>query len=82
MYVRAASDFELAAGLRSAQEAIDYVNKHQVDLLILDIMMNTGIDGLSAAVKIKQAHPGIKIILTTSTSETSWEEKARAVGIR
>lgn len=81
MYVRAASDFELAAGLRSAQEAIDYVNKHQVDLLILDIMMNTGIDGLSAAVKIKQAHPGIKIILTTSTSETSWEEKARAVGI-
>ena len=43
--------------------------------------MNTGIDGLSAAIKIKQAHPGIKIILTTSTSETSWEEKARAVGI-
>lgn len=81
MYVRAASDYELAAGLRTAKEAIDYVDKNPVDLLILDIMMNTGIDGLSAATRIKQEHPEVKIILTTSTSETSWEEKAKAAGI-
>ena len=81
MYVRAASDYELAAGLRNAQEAVDYVEKNEVGLLILDIMMKDGIDGLSAASKIKKEHPEIKIILTTSTSETSWEEKAKAAGI-
>lgn len=81
MYVRAASDYELVAGLRTAQEAMDFIDKNPVDLLILDIMMNTGIDGLSAATKIKNDHPEVKIILTTSTSETSWEDKAKEAGI-
>ena len=81
MYVRAASDYELVAGLRTAQEAMDFIDKNPVDLLILDIMMNTGIDGLSAATKIKKDQPEVKIILTTSTSETSWEDKAKEAGI-
>lgn len=81
MYVRASADYELAAGLRTAQAAIDYVDKHKVDLLILDIMMQDGIDGLSAAEKIKKNHPEIKIILTTSASETAWEQKAKDAGI-
>ena len=81
MYVRAAKDYELVAGLRSAQSSLDYVEENDVDLLIMDVMMADGIDGLSAATLIKQKHPEIKIILTTSTSETSWEEKAREAGI-
>ena len=87
MYVRAAAKYELAAGLRTARESVEYVDNHDVDLLIMDVMMQDGIDGLTAAEKIKKNHPGIKIILTTSTSETSWEEKAeppasRASGTR
>ena len=81
MYVRASANYELVAGLRTAQAAIDYVEDHEVDLLILDVMMQDGIDGLSAAEKIKKNHPEIKIILTTSTSETSWEQKAKEAGI-
>ncbi|MBR5181790.1 MAG: response regulator transcription factor [Clostridiales bacterium] len=81
MYVRASVDYELVAGLRTAQSAIDYVKDHEVDLLIMDVMMQEGIDGLSAAEKIKHDHPEIKIILTTSTSETSWEQKAKDAGI-
>ena len=81
MYVRASSNYELAAGLRTAQAAIDYVDKNEADLVIMDVMMQEGIDGLSAAAKIKQSHPEIKVILTTSTSETSWEQKAKDAGI-
>lgn len=81
MYVRASSDYELVAGLRTAQAAVDFVDSNEVDLLILDVMMQDGIDGITAAEKIKQKHPGIKIILTTSASETNWEQKARDVGI-
>lgn len=81
MYVRASVNYELAAGLRTAQEAVRYVDENKVDLLILDVMMQDGIDGLTAAEMIKQKHPEVKIILTTSTSETSWEQKAKDAGI-
>ena len=81
MYVRAAVNYELVAGLRTAQAAIDYVDENKVDLIILDVMMQEGIDGLSAAELIKNKNPEIKIILTTSTSETTWEQKARDAGI-
>ena len=81
MYVRASTRFRLTASFRTAREAVEYVNGHETDLLILDVMMQEGIDGLTAAGEIKRKHPGIKIILTTSTSETSWEEKARAIGV-
>ncbi|MBR5421394.1 MAG: response regulator transcription factor [Lachnospiraceae bacterium] len=81
MYVRASAGFELVAGLRTAQQAVDYVDGHELDLLILDVMMQDGIDGLTAARIIKEKHPEIKIILTTSTSETGWEQEAREAGI-
>lgn len=81
MYVRAAAGFELIAGLRTAREAVDFLKEHEADLLILDVMMQDGIDGLSAAALIKKEHPQLKIILTTSAAETGWEDKARAIGV-
>ena len=81
MYVRAAIRYELLAGLRTAADAEAYLDGHEADLLILDVMMREGIDGLTAAGEIKRKHPEVKIILTTSASETSWEGKARAIGV-
>lgn len=81
IYVRAAAGYELLSGFRTAQEASDYLNEHEADLLILDVMMQEGIDGLTAAAQIKKKRPAVKIILTTSMSETSWEEKAREIGV-
>ena len=81
MYVRAAVGYELLASLRTAQGAADYLAGHEADLLILDVMMQDGIDGLTAAARIKAIRPEVKIILTTSTSETSWEDKAREIGV-
>lgn len=81
MYVRAAVGYELAASLRTAGEAVEFVDKNDTDLLILDVMMQSGIDGLTAASIIKKKHPEIKIILTTSAAESSWEEKAREIGV-
>lgn len=81
MYVRAAENYELVAGLRTAREAVDFVESNETDLLILDVMMQEGIDGLTAAKLIKAKHPQTRIILTTSMSETSWEEKAREIGV-
>ena len=81
MYVRTSSRYRLLASLRSAEEALRFLEEQDVDLLILDVMMRTGIDGLSAAERIKRAKPALRIILTTSASETSWPEKAKACGV-
>ncbi|MBR5349399.1 MAG: response regulator transcription factor [Lachnospiraceae bacterium] len=81
MYVRAAVGYELVAGLRTAREAVDFLETREADLLILDIVMEDGIDGLTAARMIKEKHPQVKIILTTSTAETDWEDKARSIGV-
>ncbi len=81
MYVRSAVNYTLSAGLRTAQEAVEYLDSNVADLLILDIMMQEGVDGLTAAGQIKKSHPEVKIILTTSASETSWEQKAKAMGV-
>ena len=81
MYVRAAVGYELVAGLRTAKEAVDFLDGQEADLLILDVMMQDGIDGLTAAAQIKTRRPEVKIIITTSASETSWEEKAREIGV-
>ena len=81
MYVRSATNYELITGLRTAQEAVDFISGHEADILILDVMMQEGIDGLTAAKEIKEKRPEVKIILTTSMSETNWEEKAREIGV-
>ena len=81
MYVRADARYQLLATLRSAQEAVSYVETHDVDLVILDVMMRIGVDGLAAAEAIKKSHPQVRIILTTSAAETAWEVQARAIGV-
>ena len=81
MHIRSDPRFLLEASFPTAQEALDWCQTHHPDLLILDVMMQEGIDGLTAAAEIKKKHPEVKIILTTSASETSWEEKARKAGI-
>ena len=81
MYVRADVRYQLLAALQSAQEAVSYVETHDVDLVILDVMMRIGVDGLAAAEAIKKSHPQVRIILTTSAAETAWEVQARAIGV-
>ena len=81
LYVRADARYELLAALRTAQETVDYVDAHETDLVLLDIMMRNGIDGLTAAGEIKRKHPEVRIILTTSSLETTWEDRARAFGV-
>ena len=81
MYVRAATSYELVAGLRTAREAVEYAGSNPVDLMILDVLMPGDMDGLTAAARIKALHPETRIILTTAASETNWEEKARDIGV-
>ena len=81
MMVQSDTRYTLVESFSSAQDAVAYCLRNPVDLVIMDVLMRTGIDGITAAQQIKEQRPEIKIILATSTAEDMWEDKAREIGI-
>lgn len=78
--VHSAADFELAVSFPDADQAVDYVSKRYVDLVIMDIVMQSGQNGLSAAKRIKDIRPETKILIVTSMPEITYIDKARRIG--
>lgn len=81
IHVEMAKKYELATSLANAEEAVAWCMEHPVDLVIMDVMMKYGLDGLTCARTIKNNNPDIKIIIATSTAESRWIEKAKKANI-
>jgi PAS domain S-box-containing protein len=64
----------------NGEEAVDYMNKESADLLILDMIMDPGIDGLETYRRILKLHPGQKAILVSGFSETKLVREAQRLG--
>ena len=79
--VRMSERYELAASLSCAEQVIGFCDEHPADLVVMDVMMKRGLDGLTCARSIKASHPEVKVILTTSTAEAEWIDKARRTRI-
>lgn len=79
--IRESEEFALAASLASALEAVRYVRQHSVDLCIMDIVMTSGMNGLTAAADIKAARPSVKLLIVTSMPEVSYIDRARKIGV-
>ncbi len=59
-----------ASAVASGEEAIVYLKKNTVDLLIIDMILEKGIDGLETYRRIIQEHPLQKAIIVSGYSET------------
>ena len=81
LHVQMSKNYELVSSVASAEQAVAYCMEHPVDLVIMDVMMKYGLDGLTCARTIKNNNPKIRTILTTSTAESKWIEKAKNAGI-
>lgn len=81
MYVKGSDDYELVRSVESAAFADTYVLTGDVDLVVMDIVMNDGSNGLEAAARIKKAMPKVKVIAVTSMADASWIDQARETGI-
>ena len=81
MYVKSSEKYEMVYAVESAAFADTFVLKNDIDLVLMDILMNDGSNGLEAAARIKKNRPDIKIIAVTSMPEASWLKKAREIGI-
>ena len=74
-------DYEVVYTVDTAMFADTYVLNKKIDLVIMDILMKDGSNGLDAAEKIKKLKPEIKIIAVTSMPEVSWMNRAKEIGI-
>ena len=81
MYVKTSDKYEVTYSVESAAFADAYVLKNKIDLVLMDILMNDGSNGLDAAARIKKNSPETKIIAVTSMPEYSWIKRAREIGI-
>lgn len=60
---------EKVSAAYSGQEALDLLEKTQIDVVILDIRM-PGMDGIETLKKIKAGHPLVEVILLTGHGST------------
>jgi signal transduction histidine kinase/CheY-like chemotaxis protein len=65
----------------SGEEAIAYLLQTPTDLLIMDMLMEPGMDGLEAYKRIIKIRPHQKALLVTGFAETSKIEEASRLGV-
>ena len=64
----------------SGEEAVEYMKTNPADLLILDMIMDPGIDGLDTYKRILELHPGARAIIVSGFSETDRVKEAQRLG--
>lgn len=69
-----------AHAVAGGEAAVEYVKTHAVALLLLDMIMDPGIDGLETYQRIKEIRPDQKAILLSGFAETEQVKKTLALG--
>ncbi len=64
----------------SGEDAIEYLKSKSADLIILDMIMEPGIDGLETYRRILEIRPGQKAIIASGFSATDWVKEAQRLG--
>ena len=69
-----------ATALASGEEAVDYLKSRKADLLVLDMVMDPGLDGLETYRQIIKIHPGQKAIIVSGFSESERVKELQRLG--
>ena len=64
----------------SGEAAVEYLKTNKVDLLVLDMIMDPGMDGLDTYKKIIEIHPGQKAIIASGFAETDCVKEVQRLG--
>jgi PAS domain S-box-containing protein len=64
----------------SGVEAVDYLKDNSADLLVLDMIMDPGIDGYETYKRILEFHPKQKALIVSGFSETKRVKEAQRLG--
>lgn len=66
--------------VESGEAALAHLASHAYDLILLDMIMSPGMDGLETYRRILEKHPGQKAILVSGYSDTESVKSALALG--
>jgi signal transduction histidine kinase/ActR/RegA family two-component response regulator len=66
----------------SGEEAVSYMKEKSADLLLLDMIMDPGIDGLETYKRILRRHPNQRAIIVSGFASLERIRQAEEVGIR
>lgn len=64
----------------SGEEAVEYLKTHQADLILLDMIMDPGMDGLETYQEIIKIHKNQKAVIASGFSETDRVRQAQKLG--
>lgn len=65
----------------SGEEAVAYVRRHPVDLLVIDMIMAPGMDGLDTFKRVLSDNPSQRAIIVSGFSDSRRVREARKLGI-
>jgi signal transduction histidine kinase/CheY-like chemotaxis protein len=66
--------------VESGEAAVDFFRNRTADLILLDMIMDPGMDGLETYRRILELHPGQKAIIVSGFSESERVKSARELG--
>jgi PAS domain S-box-containing protein len=66
--------------VESGEKAVEYLKNKSVDLIIMDMIMNTGIDGHETYCRIRKFTPNQKVIIASGYSDQNRFKKTRKAG--
>jgi CheY-like chemotaxis protein len=64
----------------SGEEAVEYLKRNKADILVLDMIMPPGIDGLETYQRVLEINPKQKAIIASGFSETERVREAQKLG--
>jgi len=64
----------------SGEEAVEHMKDNSADILVLDMIMDPGMDGLETYKRILEFHPGQKAIIASGFSETKRVKETQRLG--
>jgi len=70
----------VVAAVPSGEDAVVYMKDHSVDLLIIDMIMDAGMDGQDTYRRIVEIRPGQKAIIASGFSESRRVKAAQKLG--
>jgi CheY-like chemotaxis protein len=68
------------ASVSSGERAVEYLKTNKADLVVLDMIMDPGMDGLDTFQQIIELQPGQKVLIVSGFSETERVKKAQELG--
>ena len=80
-YLETIEGFTLAGVVHNAGAALDFLDKATVSLLLLDVFMPGGMDGLRLLGDLRRLHPTLDVIMVTAARSSADIQAALRMGV-